>query len=772
MAARWMILLGALVMAAAPAWAQEEAPQVPRVYGERDGPERADRGRPPAVLAREEAAAALAEAKCDAGDKAGCGALGKAYLLGVGKPQSRPVAELLLREACTAGDAAACLTLGDLFASITEEDTRRIGAETLARGCELGSLDACAGLADMIDAGIWEDDKPDAATATELRRSACARGGVAACSRIAERQFTQPPSPQDQETGKAALERLCRGGDGNSCAILIDHTAPSGATYGAPPSPYLRQLLDQGCRAGRSEACADLGRAVFLETAGPPETRAAALALLDRACDLAGRECRTVREIRLHPALAASCAAGDQMACVSLGNLYADGSSLLSDPREAARLLGEACEAGRLDACGTAANTLFGGPRPLAAEDAAKVIRWSLAACDGGVMAVCEVLGDRLIAGNALPPDRPRGLTLLWLACDSGRRRACDALEAIAAEDPDAPLPAADTRVLPPMTAEEEEAYRREASAARRAEVLRSRVQSCTTTTVTFRGVTYTDTICTPNMRSIGGFKVTIGEAPWQALLWRPAKLGTAVVGEEYRAACGAAVVATGWILTAAHCLVDHVDGVGKFAIEKSGYRVRLGVTRPLVNEGASYPILRVIPHPLFVRKSLEFDIALVQYDPRAGTRGGGSFPMARIKLDTRSLAERPVVAKAPVFSFGWGRTELNIPQASEVLQGVRLELRDPQECTKVTGFLDKRRDSVLCAAGPKGEQACFGDSGGPLITYRDASGVPTLIGVVSGGVKCGTTGVPSRYTRIGHPLVQAWLASHVPGFRSGRTAR
>ena len=46
------------------------------------------------------------------------------------------------------------------------------------------------------------------------------------------------------------------------------------------------------------------------------------------------------------------------------------------------------------------------------------------------------------------------------------------------------------------------------------------------------------------------------------------------------------------------------------------------------------------------------------------------------------------------------------------------------------------------------------------------------LIGVVSGGVKCGTTGVPSRYTRIGHPLVQAWLASHVPGFRSGQTAR
>jgi len=104
-------------------------------------------------------------------------------------------------------------------------------------------------------------------------------------------------------------------------------------------------------------------------------------------------------------------------------------------------------------------------------------------------------------------------------------------------------------------------------------------------------------------------------------------------------------------------------------------------------------------------------------------------------------------------------------------LRGARLELRDPQECKAVARTF-RREASVLCAAGPNGEQACQGDSGGPLITYADQKGVPTLIGVVSGGKSCGTTGVPSVYTRLGDPLVQRWLASHVPGFRSGQTAR
>jgi secreted trypsin-like serine protease len=125
------------------------------------------------------------------------------------------------------------------------------------------------------------------------------------------------------------------------------------------------------------------------------------------------------------------------------------------------------------------------------------------------------------------------------------------------------------------------------------------------------------------------------------------------------------------------------------------------------------------------------------------------------------------VSARDEAFAYGWGRTTLNDPTPAKILQGVRLELEDPATGTRRTAYRDWRKDSVLCAMGPNREQACTGDSGGPLVTFKDRPGVPTLIGVVSSGEKCSTTGVPSRYIRIGHPKVQEWLIDNLPGFAS-----
>lgn len=67
----------------------------------------------------------------------------------------------------------------------------------------------------------------------------------------------------------------------------------------------------------------------------------------------------------------------------------------------------------------------------------------------------------------------------------------------------------------------------------------------------------------------------------------------------------------------------------------------------------------------------------------------------------------------------------------------------------------------MRCCA-PDRSQACDGDSGGPLITYGDERSIPTVIGVVSAGEKCGSTGVPSRYTRIAK--VRDWIDDVVGG--------
>lgn len=781
MAGWWRMVLAALavlVMTTAPAKGQaqtqptEPAPQARSTfYNQKDATTRAPRDKSPSRTARETAAADSAAALCETRDQAGCAALGRAFLRGEGRPQSRPLAVVLLSEACTAGIGAGCLTLGDFYGRLTYEASRREAAALLQRGCDLGTLDACARLAELVEEGVPSTDSPDPVAAATLRRAACDAGGAAACSAIFVKALAAATSPAEEDAALDGLDQLCREGAAPACDVLVGRFIRPGEPL---DTPYLVGLADDACRAGGAAACTARGRLAFAAAEGPPETRAVALALFDRACDLAREECDVPRAIRAVAVLVPACANGEQPACAALGERYSENWSPLYDAAAALRLLGTACEAGETDACGSAVVTMIAAsPPPLGEVDAGRVIRWSGIACDAGDANECAILGDRLLDGGIVPRDTEAGLALLGKACDTGDDKTCDRLAKLVLDNPAAPLPAADARIAPPMDEAEVQALKDALSARMAAEKARAEAGRCTSTSVVWRGVTYEDQICAAQVRGLGYLPVKIGVAPWQALIWRPTKLGPLMLTPADQVECGGAVISTGWILTAAHCLVDHIDEVGNFRLETSGYRIRLGVHNPLADEGISYPILRTIAHPAFKRPSLAYDIGLIQYDPKAGRPAATVHPIARIKLDDKPLAQRKIAPLDPAYTFGWGWTAFEgASKPPNALRGAVLQLRDAETCAKITKLTGDRRMSVLCAVGERGEQACFGDSGGPLITYGDPGKKPTVIGVVSAGIKCGTTDVPSRFTRLGHPLVQAWLASHLPGFRSGQTGR
>ncbi|MFM5950359.1 MAG: S1 family peptidase [Novosphingobium sp.] len=247
-------------------------------------------------------------------------------------------------------------------------------------------------------------------------------------------------------------------------------------------------------------------------------------------------------------------------------------------------------------------------------------------------------------------------------------------------------------------------------------------------------------------MRGGGMIVVPTGVAPWMAQIQRPLFVKAATsraLNWQDRQFCGGAYIAPGWIVTAAHCLKDY--GVD---IKSAGYRVRLGVTsivspssRPTLH-GASYRIVRIVPHPNYGRPDAYYnDIALIQFAADDETARGSPGPVRLIALDRDPPGAQPVAGKAAWF-FGWGVTEKQQPSPN-LLYG-EIQLTPDGKCPNFRIALCGR------GSGPRGSTQCHGDSGGPLIQKVD--GTDVLIGLVShnrGRQKCGANEREGVFTRV-----------------------
>lgn len=746
------ILIGALITLVAP-FAPVSAASVlpdlpiPRVYPE-TGITRADPDKPADTRASEEANADAADADCTARVFAACAYLGRAYELGEGRPQSRPVAELLYRRACDAADGMGCMRLGDVLRSTKDANDLRIAAAFYARACRLRLIDGCKAEGDALAESASSEFDPRAFEAK--LRADCQRNEAGACIWLAGWLLDRDRSLAEREEGLALADSLCREGNAEACGKADQHWGK----LTTPDAPARRkEYAELGCAAGDAGFCSERGRAELEQGRGPAE-RAAALVFFDRACTLDQYHCGQSAQLREEPELTLRCDGGDGAACIALGTLLSARNSPLEDRERALALLGPACDAGVTEVCESAADLVFGQ-----ASD-----------CVAGKVEACDRVVSARASGGQLSEAVSRTAARYANECRPGSTYACKSLESLAASDPAAPLMLASATIGPELTPEEEAEEARLEREERERDIAEQRAAICTTTTVLFEGVSYIDTLCdTKTVTRVTrlGFTVKRGATPWQALLWRPATLGRNLLSLQERVWCGGSLIRDGWVLTAAHCLND-TDMGGK-SIQTAGHRIRLGLTNALGDEGFSYPIIATFPHPKYIPGSQirAFDIALVQYDPKRGARGRTAQAPARIRLDPLPLDRRKIEAIPRVSTYGWGLTAHRNGTIPDQLRGARLKLRDRATCTEVTKFKDKdRRDSVLCAdelGGAEGGQACEGDSGGPLITYSDDDKVPTLIGVVSSGFDCGTAGLPSRYIRVAHPLVQDWLRKTLP---------
>ncbi|MCN4145267.1 MAG: serine protease [Thiohalomonas sp.] len=223
--------------------------------------------------------------------------------------------------------------------------------------------------------------------------------------------------------------------------------------------------------------------------------------------------------------------------------------------------------------------------------------------------------------------------------------------------------------------------------------------------------------------RIIGGIKVHIDKEKWKFI---------ASMKWDNNHYCGASLISERWVLTAAHCWFNTNSEPYEILAED---RIALGSYN--LNLQTDYKIKSLVIHPDYDHDTFDSDLAIFELK----TPVDGIQPAI---LDRST----PLEGGLESWVAGWGITghetvqdDLPVDLIEVMVPIMSKEACDDIYGTSITssmfcaGYVDTRRD------------ACYGDSGGPLIIYKNGHWVQ--LAVVSWGTRCGETGYAGVYTHL-----------------------
>ncbi|XP_006873517.1 PREDICTED: coagulation factor XII [Chrysochloris asiatica] len=243
--------------------------------------------------------------------------------------------------------------------------------------------------------------------------------------------------------------------------------------------------------------------------------------------------------------------------------------------------------------------------------------------------------------------------------------------------------------------------------------------------------------------RIVGGLVALPGSHPYIAALYWDNNF------------CAGSLIASCWVLTAAHCLQNRPD--------PEELTVVLGQDRhnQSCEQCQTLAVRSYRLHEAFLPTNYQHDLALLRLRESADGSCALLSPYVQ-PVCLPSGAARSTEPEAALCEVaGWGHQFEGSEEYSSFLQEARVPLIPRERCSAPDVHGAALIPGMLCAGFLEGgTDACQGDSGGPLVCEDEAKGHRVILrGVVSWGSGCGDRYKPGVYTDVTNYL--AWIQEH-----------